>query len=220
LEDWDFATAEKEYRRAIELNPSYALAHHWLGNELVNLGRFQEALEESRAAMTLDPLSALFRASYAHRIAYARRFEEAADAGRKALDLDANQPYANLYMGQIEEYRGRYPDAILRFRRAYETSGALLHLANVAHAYGKSGNRGVALKVLVQLRELSKTHYVAPYSFALVYIGLADKKNAFEWLQKAVTERDQTVTTLKVDPVFDDLRDDPRFASLLRQVGL
>jgi TolB-like protein/DNA-binding winged helix-turn-helix (wHTH) protein len=220
LEDWDFATAEKEYRRAIELNPSYVLAHQWLGNELANVGRSQEALEESRKAMTLDPLSALYRASYAHRIAYARRFDEAAVECQKALDLDANHPYANLYMGQIEEYRGRFPEAILRFRKAYETSGALLHLANVGHAYAKSGNRREALRILAQLSQLSKTRYVSPYSFALVYLGLADREKAFEWLQRAVAERSQTVTTMKVDQVYDHLRDDPRFDSLLRQIGL
>jgi TolB-like protein/DNA-binding winged helix-turn-helix (wHTH) protein/Flp pilus assembly protein TadD len=219
-EDWDFAAAEKEYRRAIELNPSYALAHQWLGNELAYTGRFEEALEESRRAMTLDPLSALFRASYSHRIAFARRFDEAAVECQQALDLDANQPIANLYMGQIEEYRGRFPDAIVRFRKAYDTSGALLHLANVGHAFGKSGNRSEALRVLTQLMEFSKTRYVSPYSFALVYIGLGDREKAFEWLQKAVTERSLSIVTMKVDPVYDDLRTDPRFASLLRQIGL
>ncbi len=219
-EDWDFAAAEKEYRRAIELNPSYALAHQWLGNELAYTGRFEEALEESRRAMTLDPLSALFRASYSHRIALARRFDEGAVECQQALDLDANQPIANLYMGQIEEYRGRFPDAIVRFRKAYDTSGALLHLANVGHAFGKSGNRSEALRVLTQLMEFSKTRYVSPYSFALVYIGLGDREKAFEWLQKAVTERSLSIVTMKVDPVYDDLRTDPRFASLLRQIGL
>ena len=220
LEDWDFAAAEKEYRRAIELNPSYVLAHHWFGNELAIRGRSSEALEESRKAMLLDPLSPLYRASYGHRIAYARRFDEAADACRKALELDANYPTANMYLGQIEEYRGRFPDAILLFRKAYDAAATPLHLADLGHAYARNGNRSEALRILAQLRALSKNLYVPPYAFALVYIGLADKERAFEWLQKAMTERSQTMTTLKVDPVFDDLRSDPRFATLLGQVGL
>src|SRR6202140_5102399 len=170
--------------------------------------------------MALDPLSSLYRASYAHRIAYARRFDEAADACRKALELDPNYPTANMYLGQIEEYRGRYQAAIIRFRKAYEATATPLHLANLGHAYARSGNRSEALKVLAQLRTLSKTRYVSPYAFALVYIGLADTEKAFEWLQKAVTERSPTITTLKIDPVFDDLRADPRFDSLLRQIGL
>jgi TolB-like protein/DNA-binding winged helix-turn-helix (wHTH) protein/Flp pilus assembly protein TadD len=220
MEDWDFTAAEKEYRRAVDLNPSYALAHQWLGNDLAIRGRSAEALEESRKAMALDPLSALYRASYAHRIAYAGRFDEAADTCRKALELDANYPTANMYLGQIEEYRGRHQAAISRFRKAYEVSATPLHLANLGHAYARSGNRSEALKVLLQLRGLSKTRYVSPYAYALVYIGLADKEKAFEWLQRAVTERSQWVTTLKVDPIFDDLRGDSRFVSLLRQIGL
>jgi TolB-like protein/DNA-binding winged helix-turn-helix (wHTH) protein/tetratricopeptide (TPR) repeat protein len=220
MEDWDFAAAEKEYRRAVDLNPSYALAHQWLGNDLAIRGRSAEALEESRKAMALDPLSALFRASYAHRIAYAGRFDEAADACRKALELDANYPTANMYLGQIEEYRGRYQAAISRFRKAFEVSATPLHLANLGHAYARNGNRSEALKLLSQLRALSKTRYVSPYAYALVYIGLADKEKAMEWLQRAVTERSQWVTTLKVDPIFGELRGDPRFDSLLRQIGL
>lgn len=220
LEDWDFATAETEYRRAIELNPSYTLAHQWLGNDLAIRGRSEEALAESRKSMALDPLSALYRASYAHRIAYARRFDEAADACHKALELDPNQPIAYLYLGQIEEYRGRFQDAIARFRRAYEITATPVHLANLGHAYARNGNRSEALNVLAQLRTLSTTRYVSPYAFALVYIGLGDKENAFEWLQKAINERSQTLTTLKIDPVFDELRGDPRFISLLSQIGL
>jgi tetratricopeptide (TPR) repeat protein len=220
MEDWDFAAAEKEYRRAVELNPSYALAHQWLGNDLAIRGRSEEALEESRKAMTLDPLSALYHASYAHRIAYARRFDEAAAEGKKALELDANHPTANVYMGQIEEYCGLFPNAILHFRKAYEASGSPLHLANLGHAYARNGNRAEALNTLTRLQLLSKTRYVSPYAIALVYIGLADKQRAFVWLQKALTERSPTLTTLKVDPIFDDLRADPRFVSLITQIGL
>jgi len=220
MEDWDFAAAEKEYRRAVELNPNYALAHQWLGNDLAIRGRSVEALEESRKAMALDPLSALYRASYAHRIAYARRFDEAADACHRALELDANHPTANMYLGQIEEYRGRFPDAIIRFRKAYEATATPLHLANLGHAYARNGNRSEALEVLAQLRTLSKTRYVSPYAFALVYIGLAETEKAFEWLQRALSERSPTLTTLKVDPVFDELRADPRLVSLVRQIGL
>jgi len=95
-----------------------------------------------------------------------------------------------------------------------------VHLANLGHAYARNGNRSEALKVLAQLRTLSKTRYVSPYAFALVYIGMAETEKAFEWLQRAVTERSQAITTLKVDPVFDDLRGDPRFVSLIRQIGL
>ena len=220
MEDWDFAAAEKEYRRAVELNPSYALAHQWLGNDLAIRGSLEQAAEESRKAMALDPLSALYRASYAHRIAYARRFDEAADACHRALDLDPNHPTANLYLGQIEEYRGRFPEAIIRFRKAYETTATPLHLANLGHAYARSGHRSEAMKTLTQLHTLSETRYVSPYAVALVHIGLRDKEKALEWLQRAVTERSQWVTTLKVDPVFDELRSDPRFTSLLRQIGL
>jgi tetratricopeptide (TPR) repeat protein len=183
-------------------------------------GRSAEALEESQKAMALDPLSALYRASYAHRIAYARRYEEAADACRRALELDAHLPTANMYLGQIEEYRRRFPGAILRFQKAYEASATPLHLANLGHACGRSGNRSEAMKVLTQLSTLSKTRYVSPYAFALVYIGLADTEKAFESLQRAIKERCPTLTMLKVDPVFDHLRADPRFASMIKQIGL
>lgn len=220
MEDWDFAAAEGEYQRALDLNPNYALAHQWLGNEMAIRGRSEEALEESRKAMALDPLSPLYRASYAHRLAYGRRFEQAAEACLKALELDANHPTANLYMGQIEEYRGRFWDAILRFRKAYGASPTHLHLANLGHAYGRLGNRSEALRILAQFRDISKTHYVSPYAFALVYLGLSQKEQAFEWLRNAAAERSPALTTLRVDPVFDELRADPRFGSLLAQIGL
>jgi lipopolysaccharide biosynthesis regulator YciM len=170
--------------------------------------------------MVLDPLSPLYRASYAHRIACARQFDEAAVACKRALELDANHPTANLYLGQIEEYRGRFPDAIIRFRKAYDAAATPLHLANLGHAYARNGNREEARNILARLQTLSKTRYVSPYVIALVHLGLEDKEKAFVWLQKAVTERSPTLTNLKVDPVFDDLRGDPRFDSLLRQIGL
>lgn len=220
MEDWDFAAAEKEYRRAVELNPNYALAHQWLGNDLAIRGRSEEALDESRKAMALDPLSALYRASYAHRIAFARRFDQAAAECKKALDLDANHPTASLYLGQIEEYRGRFPDAIIRFRKAYDSSGSPLHLANLGDAYARNGNRDQARNILARLQSQSKAHYISPYAIALVYIGLEDTDKAFAWLQKAAIERSPTLTMLKVDPVYDDLRGDSRFVSLLRQIGL
>jgi TolB-like protein/DNA-binding winged helix-turn-helix (wHTH) protein/Flp pilus assembly protein TadD len=220
MEDWDFAAAEKEYRRAVELNPNYALAHQWLGNDLAIRGRSEEALEESRKAMALDPLSALYHASYGHRIAYARRFDDAAAECKKALELDANHPTASVYLGQIEEYRGLFPNAIVRFRKAYDSTGSPLHLANLAHAYARNGNRDEARNILDRLQTLAKIRYVSPYAIALVYIGMADRDRAFVWLQKAAAERSPSLTTLKVDPVFDDLRGDPRFVSLLRQIGL
>jgi TolB-like protein/DNA-binding winged helix-turn-helix (wHTH) protein/Flp pilus assembly protein TadD len=220
MEDWDFAAAEKEYRRAVDLNPSYALAHQWLGNDLAIRGRSAEALEESRKAMALDPLLALYRASYAHRIAYARRFDDAAAECNKALELDANHPTAHLYLGQIEEYRGLFASAIIHFRKAYESSGSPLHLANLGHAYARNGNGDEARNIISRLQTLSKTRYVSPYAIALVYIGMADKDRAFVWLQRAAAERSPSLTTLRVDPIFDDLRGDSRFVSLLRQIGL
>jgi tetratricopeptide (TPR) repeat protein len=220
MEDWDFNSAEKEYRRAVELNPNYALAHQWLGNDLAIRGRIAEALEESRKAMALDPLSAVYRASYSLRIAYARRFDQAAAECKKALELDPYHPIANMYMGQIEEHRGFLPDAILRYRKANEASTAPFLLAELGHAYARSGKQQEALNILARLRALSETRYVSPYALALVYLGLGDIDNTFEWLQKAVTERAPRLTTLKVDPVFDELRRDPRFVSLLVQIGL
>src|SRR5207245_1610419 len=153
-------------------------------------------------------------------IAYAGHFDDAAAECQKALELDANHPTASVYLGQIEEYRGLFPKAIVRFRKAYDSTGSPLHLANLGHAYARNGNGDEARNILARLQTLSKTRYVSPYAMALVYIGMADKDLAFVWLQKAAAERSPSLTTLKVDPVFDDLRGDPRFVSLLQQMGL
>jgi len=220
MEDWEFEKAEKEYRRALELNPNYALAHQWLGNNLAIRGRVEEALDESRKAMALDPLSSLYRASYSHRIALARHFDEAAAECRKALELDPNHPTANFYGAQIDEYRGAFSDAIAKFKKAYNATPSSRYLASLAHAYALSGSSAEAVKVLDRLLAMSREQYVSPYSFALIYIGLKDRENAFKWLEKGFAERAPALSNLKMDPLFDDLRDYPRFAALLAKLRL
>jgi tetratricopeptide (TPR) repeat protein len=219
-EDWEFEPAEKEYRRALDLNPNYSLAHHWLGNNLAIRGRSEEALQESRKAMALDPVSPLYRASYAHRMAFARRFDEAAAECNKALELDSNHSSVNFYLGQIEEYRGAYPSAIARFQKAYDSTGSLRYLAALGHAHAANGARAKALSIADRLRALSKTRYVSPFSFALIYLGLGDRENALIWLDKAVVNRDEEVLGFKMDPLFDQVRADARFDALCRRVGL
>jgi TolB-like protein/DNA-binding winged helix-turn-helix (wHTH) protein/Tfp pilus assembly protein PilF len=220
MEDWEFKKAAMEYKRALELNPNYALAHQWLGNNLAIRGKVEEALEESRKAMALDPLSALYRASYSHRLAFGKRFDEASAECKKALELDPNHPVPNFYGGQIDEYRGAFSDAIVKFRKAYEASPSPRYLASLGHAYARNGVRGEALKILNQLQAESQKRYVSPYSFALVYLGLHDRENAFKWLEKALAERASGLLNVKMDPTLDELHADPRFDALLNRMHL
>jgi tetratricopeptide (TPR) repeat protein len=219
--DWDFPAAEREHKRAIELNPGYPTAHHFYAVHLMAMGRLEEALAEERRALELDPLSLIIRHNVARALFYARRYDEAAAEERKLLELDPNFYIAHFVLGSMLLETGHKEEAIAEFRKALELSrGAFLPLANLGYAQGATGNRAEAMKILERLTKLSKQRYIPAYYFAMVYAGLGEKDQAFAWLEKAYQERSDFLLFMKVGRFMEPLHADPRFADLLRRIGL
>jgi serine/threonine-protein kinase len=219
--DRDFPEAQREFRRAIELNPNYATAHHWYGvTYLAKTERFDEAVAELKRALELDPLSIVINADLGNTYIQARQYDRAIEQLRKTIEMDQNFYFAHWTLGVAYEMKGDTQAAIAEYQKARQLNDDPWVLALLAHASAVSGKRDEALKILDQLKLTSKQRFVWAYGFAIVYAGLGDKNQAFQWLEKSYQDREARITRLKVDPLFDGLHSDPRFADLVRRVGL
>jgi serine/threonine-protein kinase len=219
--DRDFAAAEAEFKRAIELNPNYAIAHLWYANLLTAIRRPEAALVESRRAQELDPFSLIVNAVAGWTHYAARRQDEGLDRVQKTGELDRHFWAAHWYLGVFYEEKKMYREAIAAYERSIDLSGGLSRtIASLGHAYAISGQPDRAREVLGDLRRLSATHYVSAYAVAQIHAGLGDKEAALQWLEKALEERHGWVILLGVDPDFDGLRSDPRFGDVMRRAGL
>jgi DNA-binding winged helix-turn-helix (wHTH) protein/TolB-like protein/Tfp pilus assembly protein PilF len=215
--DWDWAEAESEYRRAVELNPNYATARHWRGEFLAFMGRHDEAVAEIRRAQELDPLSLIISVDVAKVYYLGRRYDLAAEQAKKTLEMDPDFAYARSILGFCYSALGRHEEAIAEIRRIKNLEDDPINLAYAGYLYGKAGRRDEARAALARLAERSKRTYVPPNLTMLVYAGLGDRDAAFEWFEKVFEEHTVGVADLKVNPVFDGLRADPRYADLLRR---
>jgi len=220
--DWDWAAADREFRRAIELSPNSASAHHfYASSHLASLGRFDEGLAEEKKAQEMDPLSMIISMNVARQHYYAGRYDDAIALGRKTLEMEPSFFTGRSQLGLFYEAKGMYPEAIVELQKVMAQSpDSVNSLGRLGYAYGRAGKKAEALSIVDDLRQRSKRAYVPAYIVAVVYIGLGDKGASFAWLDKAYDERSDFLTFLKVDPVFNDLRPDPRFAELVRRVGL
>jgi len=219
--DWQWTEAERELRRALELNPSYALGHIWYANFLVSRRRLDEAIAEVRKAEALDPLSMVVLTNVGWTLDYADRLPEAVEAYRKALSLDPNYIQAHWRLAGAYLRLGRRGEAL----REMETTVALSHrspttVAGLATMYAESGRRVEAKALLEDLLALSKSRYVPPLRFAFLYFALGDGDRAFEWLEKAYAERSNGIVYLAVDQNLAPWRSDPRYRDILRRAGL
>jgi len=219
--DWDWVEAEKEFRRAFELNPGYGSAHQWCANLFNALGRREEALTEMKKAQELDPLSLIINADLGRTFYFARQYDQSLEQFRKTLDIDPNYAIAHLWLGQVYEQRRMYEAAISEFQKGISASGGSSYaLARLGHAYAVAGRRGEAQMLLNQLNDLSKQKYVSPYDVGMIYAGLGENDRAFAWLERAYEERSVWLDFLKVEPSLDPLRSDPRFQDLLHRMNL
>ena len=219
--DWDWTRSEQEFRRAIELNPNYATAHHWYSHYLSAMGRFPEAMEEAKKAQQIDPLSLSINTTLMGRYRDLGQYSEAIDASRRTLEMDRNFVPAHISLGSVYEGQSMWPEAIREYQKAVELSNnSPPALASLGHAYGVSGNLNGARKVLASLQQISKRRYVSAFDMAVVFAGIGDSENTFQWLEKAYAGRESQMAFLSVTRRLDSVRSDPRFAELLHRMGL
>ena len=220
--DWDWAGAESEYKRAIELNPSYATAHYWYAiTHLASMGRLNEAKSELTQARELDPLSLIIGTNLGWISYFARQYDRAIEQYEKTIELDSNFSVAYYKLGQAYERKGMSEAAIEQYRKALALStGSPGIMSALGHACAKAGQQDEARRILDELNEMAKQRYVSPYFMAEVQRGLGRLDQAFEWLDKAVADRSDWLVWLGVEPAFDEFRSDPRFVRLLQQIGL
>jgi TolB-like protein/DNA-binding winged helix-turn-helix (wHTH) protein/Flp pilus assembly protein TadD len=216
--DWNWASAGREFRRGIELNPGYATGHHWYAWHLTALGRNEDAISEMKKAEDLDPLSLIISAELAEEFLIAHRYDEAIKQCRRTMALDPFFAVAHFELGQVLVQEHVYDEAIVEFQKAIELSpGSTTFSSNLAYAYAESGKREEASKILNDLKSISHTLPNAP-EIALVYVGLGEKDRAMTWLEKAYAERFNPSVLRR--PAFDPLRSNPRFQDLMRRIGL
>lgn len=221
LYDWNWAEAERELKRAQALNPNDAEAHNLYGYYLKAMGRLDEANVETRRSQELDPLSLMINTDIGVNFYYARRYDEAIAQNEKTVNLDPRFFIAYLWLGQAYEQKKMYAEAIATFQKGMnEAERHPQLLASLGRAYALAGQSDRAHEALDELRKMSKRRYVSPYLLAVVYAGLGDRDQAFAWLEKAYQDRSFFLIWLKVEPRFDNLRNDPRFGDLVRRVGL
>ncbi len=219
--DFDWAGAEREFKRALELDSSYPRIHVSMGNYFMARGEVQQSAEEYRRARELDPLSVGSRCSEGRGLYYAHQYDQAIERYKAALEMDPKFVGHCIWLGLAYEQKGMMGEAIAEIQRVISASpNETLPLGALARAYGLMGKREETRRLIRQLTELSKKRYVSPYDFALAYTGLDDRSRALAWLEKAYEERAGLLVYINVDPVFDGLRSDPRFADLLRRIGL
>jgi TolB-like protein/DNA-binding winged helix-turn-helix (wHTH) protein/Flp pilus assembly protein TadD len=219
--DWDWTRSEQEFRRAIELNPNYATAHQWYGYYLAAMGRFPEALEEAGKAQQIDPLSLSINTTLAGRYRDLHQYAQAIDLNRRTLEMDPNFMPAHIALGATYEDQGNWSHAISEYQQAVAISqNNPIALASLGSAYGHLGDQAAARKMIARLQEASKHHYVSAFDMATVFAGISDPDTAFHWLEKAYAQRESQMAFLNITRRMDPLRSDPRFADLLRRMGL
>ena len=219
--DYDFPTAEREYRRALELNPNYAIAHQWLAEHLAAMKRNDEALAEIRRALELDPLSVIMNRIYADILTDGRRYDEAIEQYQRALELDPNFPTSHYFLGRAYELKGMYDQAVQEYSKS-QLLGAMAPdtLKQLNEIYLKSGWKAYVQANLDRLAPESQQVQLPPFVIATFYARLDRNDDAIKWLERGYEERDFRMTLLSVAPELDKLRSDSRFKELIRRIGL
>lgn len=218
--DWDWTGAERAFRRAIEIDPNYALGRSFLAWHLAAMGRFEESIAEDKHALQLDPLSAAVNADLGWDLYFARRYDEAIEQLRKAVDLEPNYWVSHVLLGRCYEQKGMLHEAVEEFQKAKHIESSIPEVvAALGHGYALSGRKAEALQIIRDLQERSRKEFVPSYSIATIYLGLGMNEEALQHIVKAYHEGSYYMIHLKVEPLLDPLRSDPRFADIVRRVG-
>jgi len=219
--DLNWTEAEKEFKRALELNPSLSYTHHLYAHFLMALDRMEESMAEVKLASELDPFSADMNLCFGWHCLSTADYDEAIGLARKGVQMDPNNAWAQVILGWAYEQKSMIKEALVEFQNAVSHwKDGSLPLAALGHAYGIAGQKKEAQEILEKLQEKAKRTYVPAYDIAAVYVGLGEKAQAFEWLSKALEERSGFLIYIKCDRRFDGLRSDPRYEALLKRIGL
>lgn len=218
--EWDFKGAEAAFRRAIELSPNHATAHHWYGEFLVLMGRSEDGFKELKLAQDADPLSLIINSDLGKMYFFTGQSDNAIHQLKKTIDMDPQFPVAHLFLAMAYKQKGMMSDAIAELEREeHIPSSRAVFKFVLGYMYAEAGRRAEALRILDELQEPRPDRFAPAYGIALIHVGLDQKDEAFAWLEKARMDREPFLRYIKVDPNFDKLRSDPRFSELLLQVG-
>ena len=218
--EWDWTGAEREFKRAIDLNPNSATAHHWYGDYLANMGRLEQGMRETKKALELDPLSLIINTTMGRQFYLARQNDQAVEQLRKVVDIDPKFSPARRILEEVYAHMGKHKEAVAEREKFLSLSGGPELAASVEEDFKKSGYKGVLQSWLDGLTELSKHSYVSSYSIAESYMRVGEKQKAFEWLDKAYEEHDSGLVSVAVEPMFEPIRSDPRFKEIVSRMKL
>ena len=219
--DWDWPGAQRDFLKAIEIDPEFALAVSWYGLSLALRGRMDEAIAYSKRAQQIDPLALIVDTLAGWVYYFARRYDDSIEQCLKTLELEPGYVRAHLGLGWAYEQQGRYKEAIEQFQQGAALSGnSVRYVSALGHAYALAGRRAEAEAQLRHLLNLSDSGHVPASFIASIYAGLGEHELAFQWLETAYHERSGWLACLAVDPQLDGLRRDPRYIDLVRRVGL
>ncbi len=217
----DYAAAEKEFKRAIKLNPGYATAHQWYSDLLMTLGRKDEAVREARRAYELDPISLAPSYSLGQLLLFNKQYDKALEQSQKLYEIAPDSYLSPFLLGSIYLYQQNYEDAIVELKKCYELSGGKgQYAATLAKAYVGNGNKEAALNVFDELITYSMQNNIPALGWAQIYSSLGDMDKSLDWLEKAYENRNYWILFIHLDPLFDILRDEPRFKTLLKKLNL
>jgi TolB-like protein/DNA-binding winged helix-turn-helix (wHTH) protein/Tfp pilus assembly protein PilF len=220
LHDWDWEGLDSEFQRAIELNPGYAIAYYYYSEYLMTTGKSEASIAMVKKVQEIDPVSPVLNATLPSQYYFARMYDPAIDYLRKAIEIDPSHFLLHLRLADVYLQKGMTKEAVEEKLKAAALSGRSAEtVAGLGQAYAAAGMTEQARSMLEELKQISKSRYVSPYSVSKIYTALGDNARAFQSLEQAYEERNVDMIELKADPVFDNIRSDPRFAELLHKVG-
>jgi adenylate cyclase len=217
---YDWRNGLKEFDRALELNPNLAFAYELQAWTVNGLGQFDEAIAKTRKAVELDPLNPFFQMSLSFYLYWARKYDDAIAQARKTLEMDPNSAITHVLLGLSFLKKGDTVGAIVEFQKAKAPNPGAWYQGYLGYAYALSGDRAKAEQGLRELEELANRQYVSPTAFATIYLGLGEKEKCLDWLEKAYEEQDSACWYLKIDQIYDRVRNEPRFQAILKKIGL